>query len=80
MLIYHIYIHHLLTYDILHIVKFQEIESFFIKGTHNQSQSVQTQIIKSLFSIQIWSINLTLGTVKPIFHRKLPKLRRLIFA
>ena len=35
-----------------------------IPGTHNQSQSIQTQIIKSLFSIQICSINLTLGTVK----------------
>ena len=35
-----------------------------IKGTHNQSQSIQTQIIKSLFSIQICSINLTLDTVK----------------
>ena len=35
-----------------------------LKGTHNQSQSIQTQIIKSLFSIQICSLNLTLGTVK----------------
>ena len=35
-----------------------------LKGTHNQSQSIQTQFIKSLFSIQICSINLTLGTVK----------------
>ena len=35
-----------------------------IKGTHTQSQSLQIQIIKSLFSIQICSITLTLGTVK----------------
>ena len=35
-----------------------------LKGTHNQSQSLLTQIIKSLFSIQICSINLTLVTVK----------------
>ena len=33
------------------------------KGTNNQSQSLQTQIIKILFSIQICSINLTFDTV-----------------
>ena len=38
--------------------------AFLIKGTHNQSQRLQTKIIKTPFSIQIFSINLTLGTVK----------------
>ena len=37
---------------------------FPLKGTHNQSQSLKTQIIKILFSIQICSIHLTPGTVK----------------
>ena len=35
-----------------------------VKGTHNQSQSLHTQIIKTLYSIHICSINLTLVTVK----------------
>ena len=35
-----------------------------LKGTHNQSQSLQIQIIKILVSIQICSLYLTLGNVK----------------
>ena len=32
------------------------MKDFYVKGTHNQCQSLQTQIIKSLFPIQICSI------------------------
>ena len=35
-----------------------------LKGHTTNLKSIQTQIIKSLFYIQICSINLTLGTVK----------------
>ena len=35
----------------------------YIKGTHNQSQSLQTQMIKNLFSVQI-CITFALGTTK----------------